>query len=95
MNVNEFTTYQEISNYITLYKSNEEQIIISYFRSYYDNILFGNKNDEELYKTFVLADKTGELLALAIKMLEFRPPIYNIEDLPPDVLENGIILDFR
>jgi hypothetical protein len=90
--VDRFKSEAEIRNYITIYKSKEEQFMFAYFQSYFNNVLFGDENDEELYKKYILADTTGELHALAVKSREFFPPIYNAEDLPPHVLEHGIIL---
>ena len=90
--VDRFKSEAEIRNYIALYKSKEEQFIFAYFQMYFNNVLFGDENDEDMYKQYVLADTTGELHALVVKSREFFPPIYNMEDLPPHVLEHGVIL---
>jgi hypothetical protein len=72
--IDELETWDDFRNYI-LAKTKEEQIIISFFEDYYDNILFGDKNDEELYKKYKLADKTGQLHAVAVKLRNnFLPP---------------------
>ena len=90
--VDRFKSEEEIRNYIASYKSKEEQFIFAYFQMYFNNILFGDTNDEDMYKKYVLADTTGELHTLVVKSREFLPPIYNMEDLPPHVLEHGVIL---
>ena len=44
--VDRFKSEEEIRNYIALYKSKEEQFIFAYFQMYFNNVLFGDENDE-------------------------------------------------
>ena len=75
--MNNFQTFSEFLDYIEINYDEEQNIIIENFMSYYINKHRNKYNDEDLYKSDLKDDVTGELHKLALIGFEFETNIHN------------------
>ena len=70
--MNNFKTFSEFLDYIEKNYDEEQNIIIENFMAYYINKYRNKYNDEDLYKSDLKDDVTGELHKLALIGFEFE-----------------------
>jgi len=75
--MNNFQTFSEFLDYIEKNYDEEQNIIIENFMAYYINKYRKKYNDEDLYKTDLKEDTTGELHKLALIGFEFEKNIHD------------------
>ena len=75
--MNKFQTFSEFLDYIEKKYDEEQNIIIENFMAYYINKYRNKYNDEDLYKSDLKDDVTGELHKLALIGFEFEKNIHN------------------
>ena len=75
--MNNFQTFSEFLDYIEKNYDEEQNIIIENFMAYYINKYRKKYNDEDLYKTDLKDDTTGELHKLALIGFEFEKNIHD------------------
>ena len=75
--MNNFQTFSEFLDYIEKNYDEEQNIIIENFMAYYINKYRKKYNDEDLYKTDLKEDTTGELHKLAIIGFKFEKNIHD------------------
>ena len=75
--MNNFQTFSEFLDYIEKNYDEEQNIIIENFMAYYINKYRNKYNDEDLYKTDLKDDTTGELHKLALIGFEFEKNIHD------------------
>ena len=75
--MNNFQTFSEFLDYIEKNYDEEQNIIIENFMAYYINKYRNKYNDEDLYKSDLKDDVTGELHKLALIGFEFEKNIHN------------------
>ena len=75
--MNNFQTFSEFLDYIEKNYDEEQNIIIENFMAYYINKYRKKYNDEDLYKTDLKDDTTGELHKLAVIGFEFEKNIHD------------------
>jgi hypothetical protein len=75
--MNNFQTFSEFLDYIEKNYDEEQNIIIENFMAYYINKYRKKYNDEDLYKSDLKDDVTGELHKLALIGFEFEKNIHD------------------
>lgn len=75
--MNNFQTFSEFLDYIEKNYDEEQNIIIENFMAYYINKYRNKYNDEDLYKSDLKDDVTGELHKLALIGFEFEKNIHD------------------
>ena len=75
--MNNFQTFSEFLDYIEKNYDEEQNINIENFMAYYINKYRNKYNDEDLYKSDLKDDVTGELHKLALIGFEFEKNIHN------------------
>ncbi len=75
--MNNFQTFSEFLDYIEKNYDEEQNIIIENFMAYYINKYRNKYNDEDLYKSDLKDDVTGELHKLALIGFDFEKNIHD------------------